>query len=190
VHAVAVWLREIRDKVPGGITVEWRYFSLEQVNQRAGVGVNIWDRPAGYQSTSLDAFAGAAAGRRQQRPDAWEELHQTLLARRHTGAREPLTRAVVEQVAAETGFGMTRFRQDLNDPAILEPLARQHQEALALGVFGTPTLVFENGLSGYLKMLPAPTGEEALHAWEHVKAVIADGAYIQEIKRPPKPSTA
>jgi hypothetical protein len=174
VHAAAVWLREIRDKVPGGITVEWQYFSLEQVNHRAGEGVNVWDRPAGYQSTSLDAFAGAEAARRQQRP----------------GAREQLTRAVVEQVAAETGFDMTRFRQDLNDPTILEPLTRQHQEALALGVFGTPTLVFENGLSGYLKMIPAPTGEEALHTWEHVKAVIQDRAYIQEIKRPPKPSTA
>ena len=189
-HAAAVWLREIRDTVRGGISIEWRYFSLEQVNHRAGEGVNVWDRPAGYQSTGLDAFAGAEAARRQQRPEAWEQLHMALLARRHTGTNEQLTRAVVEELAEAAGFDMVHFRQDMNDPAILEPLARQHQEAVALGVFGTPTLVFENGLSGYLKMLPAPAGEEALRAWEQVKAVIADRAYIQEIKRPRNPRTA
>jgi hypothetical protein len=184
VHAAAVWLREIRANVPGGVSVDWRYFSLEQVNHRAGEGINVWDRPAGYQSPGLDAFAGAEAARRQQRPEAWEQLHLTLLARRHTGTKDPLTRAVVQQVAVEAGFDMSRFRRDLDDPTILEPLAQQHQEAIALGVFGTPTLVFANGLSGYLKMLPSPTGEEAVRAWEHVKAVIADSAYIQEIKRP------
>ena len=186
-HAAAVWLREVRERLPRGLDVEWRYFSLEQVNQRAGEGVLVWTRPDGYESTGLEAFAAAEAGRRQARPDAWERLHQALLETRHTGQKEPLTREVVERLAGDAGFDMQRFRADLDDPSILESLAEQHQAATAEGVFGTPTLVFENGLSGFLKMMPAPTGAEAVRVWERVTALVRDEPTIAEIKRPRKP---
>ena len=173
--------------MPGGLEVDWRYFSLAQVNHRAGEGVNVWDRPPGFETSSLDPFAAAEAARRQGMPEAWDRLHHAFLAARHTGRKARLTRALVGRLAAEAGFDAERLRRDMDDPTILEPLARQHTEAVALGVFGTPTLVWENGRSGYLKMLPAPTGDEALRAWEHVRAVVADLPSIAEIKRPKPP---
>ena len=170
-----------------GIELDWRYFSLEQVNQRAGEGVLVWSKPEGYDSAGLPAFSVAEAARRQNRPEGWERLHYALLETRHTGKKEVLTREVTERVAEEAGFDMQRLRADLDDSTILDRLVEQHSEAVAEGVFGTPTLVFENGGSGFLKMMPAPTGDEAVRAWERVKGLVAEESTIAEIKRPRKP---
>ena len=172
------------------IEIDWRYFSLEQVNQRAGEGVLVWDRPAGYESTGLEAFAASEAARRQGDLAAWERLHAGLFQVRHTGKKEMLTRAVVERIAEAAGLDLAQFRRDLDDPSILDTLKEPHAEAVAEGVFGTPTLVFADGSSGFLKMMPAPTGEEALRAWQHVKGLIGGLGTIAEIKRPKKPIAA
>ncbi len=185
---MAVWLREIRDRVPGGIEVDWRYFSLEQVNERAGPGRQVWDRPAGFESATLEAFAGAEAARRQGQPERWGALHMAMLHARHV-ENAGLTAALVERLAGETGFDVDRFRRDVADPTILQALAEQHEEAVSRGVFGTPTIFFENGRGAYLKMLPAPTGDEALAAWDHLRPLIAEHAYLQEVKRPQKPKS-
>ena len=173
------------------IDIDWRYFSLEQINQRAGEGVLVWSKPEGYESAGLPAFAVAEAARRQNRPAAWERLHHALLETRHTGKKEALTRDVTERLAEEAGLDMQRLRADLDDPTILDRLVEQHSEAVAEGVFGTPTLVFpDTGASGFLKMMPAPTGDDALRIWERVKGLVAEESSIAEIKRPRKPKTA
>ncbi len=188
-RAAAVWLREIRDRVPGGLSVDWRYFSLEQVNERAGAGVKVWDRPDGYESTGMDAFAGAEAARRQDRADAWEKLHAAMLEAQHTGDKQPLTADLVARLADQAGFDMQRYHRDLEDPSILRPVAQQHEEAVVRGVFGTPTIFFESGEGAYLKLMPPPTGDEALRAWENLQPVIAGRPYVQEVKRPQKPKS-
>ncbi len=172
--------------MPGGLEVDWRYFSLEQVNERAGPGVKVWDRPPGYESGGLDAFAGAEAARRQGRSDAWNALHASLLDARHTGEKRALTAEVVAGLVEQAGFDMQRYASDLRDPTILARLAEHHQEAIGRGVFGTPTLFFENGEGAYMRMLPPPTGDEALRAWDDVQPIIAGRPYLHEIKRPQK----
>ena len=56
------------------------------------------------------------------------------------------------------------------------------------GVFGTPTFVFPNGASAYIRLAGAPAGAEALHVFDSLLAVAADEPRILEIKRPTKPS--
>lgn len=180
----------MQERVPGGVQVDWRYFSLEQVNQRAGEGVNVWERPAGYDSTGMSAFAASEWVRRQGNSELWERFHAGLLEVRHTGKKERLTPAVVERVAEGVGVDVARLRREVENAALLAPVAEQHAAAVKEGVFGTPTLIFENGLSGYLKMLPAPTGDEAVRAWTHLRSLIEGCAYIAEVKRPQKPKTA
>lgn len=176
--------------MPGGLEIDWRTFSLEQVNNKAGEGRSVWDRPEGFASQGLDALAAAEAARRMGDQQAWERFHMALLVTRHTGRKEKLTLEVVERCAEQAGLDVARLRQEMAAPDILQPLARSHAEAVEQGVFGTPTLFFENGRSGYLKMLPAPTGDEALRAWEHVRALVEDLGYIAEVKRPQAPKRA
>ena len=65
---------------------------------------------------------------------------------------------------AETqGLDLERFREDIAAPDILNALARDHQEAVgAHGVFGTPTIVFPDGGSAYVRLAEAPEGADAI----------------------------
>ena len=69
---------------------------------------------------------------------------------------------------------------------ILE-IRKDHEEAVEkYGVFGTPTFVFENGQSAFIKTLMPPE-EDAHKAFNDFIALFGDRDYIGEIKRPQPP---
>ena len=51
-------------------------------------------------------------------------------------------------------------------------------------VFGTPTLIFDNGLGAYLRLKPPPPPEEALRVFEDFYDIVARRPYVLEVKRP------
>ena len=64
---------------------------------------------------------------------------------------------------------------------------RDHTEAVEKhGIFGTPTFVFENGGSAYLKTF-IPPAEDSVEFFDHFVALVADRSYVGEIKRPQPP---
>jgi predicted DsbA family dithiol-disulfide isomerase len=165
--------------------VSWRYFSLTQVNSKED-GWTVWDAPAGERVRGRLAFKGAEAARRQGR---FEVFHPALLTARHQERLDIDDIGVIEQVADDAGLDMKRFRQDLDDPAILQVLAHDHTQAVARhGVFGTPTFVFPNGASAYIRLAEAPAGAEALNLYDRLIAMAADETRVLEIKRPVRPS--
>ena len=167
------------------LEVRWRYFSLAQVNSKEE-GWTAWDAPAAEKVRGRLAFKAAEAARRQ---DRFDPFHANLLAGRHRDRLDIDDAAVVEQVAEESGLEIERFRRDLADPAILEALARDHKHAVAAhGVFGTPTFVFPNGASAYIRLAEAPTGASALNLFDSLLAIAADEPRVLEIKRPTRPS--
>jgi predicted DsbA family dithiol-disulfide isomerase len=167
------------------IDVRWRYFSLAQVNSKQE-GWTAWDAPAAEKVRGRHAFKAAEAARRQ---DRFDPFHTNLLAARHRDRLDIDEGRVVEQVAEESGLELERFRRDLDDPAILEAFARDHKHAVgAHGVFGTPTFVFPNGASAYIRLAEAPTGADALQLFDSLLAIAADEPGVLEIKRPMRPS--
>lgn len=167
------------------VDVHWRYFSLTQVNSRDD-GWTVWGAPPDEKVRGRLAFQAAEAARRQ---DRFEVFHTTLLRARHLGRLDIDEVDVVEHVAEDTGLDLERFRRDLGDPSILDALARDHEEAVAThGVFGTPTFVFSNGASAYIRLEEAPTGPEAIQLFDTLLAVAADEPRILELKRPVRPS--
>jgi predicted DsbA family dithiol-disulfide isomerase len=167
------------------IDIQWRYFSLAQVNSKEE-GWTAWDAPASERVRGRLAFRAAEAARRQ---DRFDPFHANLLAARHQDRLDVDDAKVVEQVAEESGLELERFRRDLADPAILEALARDHRHAVAAhGVFGTPTFVFANGASAYIRLADAPGGAGALQLFDSLLAVAADEPRVLEIKRPTRPS--
>ena len=167
------------------LEVRWRYFSLTQVNSTEPRWT-VWDAPASERVRGRLAFKSAEAARRQ---DKFDSYHSALLGARHHDRLDIDDPEVVEQVAEESGLDLERFRRDLDDPAILQALARDHTHAVNKhGVFGTPTFVFPNGASAYIRLAEAPGGAEALHVYDSLVAVAADEPRILEIKRPTKPS--
>jgi predicted DsbA family dithiol-disulfide isomerase len=167
------------------IDIRWRYFSLAQVNSKEE-GWTAWDAPAAEKVRGRLAFKAAEAARRQGR---FDPFHANLLAARHQDRLDVDDAKVVEQVAEDSGLELERFRRDLADPSILEPLARDHKHAVAAhGVFGTPTFVFANGASAYIRLAEAPTGAGALRLFDSLLAIAADEPSVLEIKRPTRPS--
>lgn len=176
----------MEERLPEPLEVTWRWFSLEQVNSVEGPEWKVWERPAGHKSRSLLAFTAGESARRQG-SEAFQRFHLTLLQARHVD-RLPLQDIdTILTVANQVGLDGARLARDMADPDILLALARDHQEAVSLGVFGTPTLFFENGRSAYLKMRPAPPDDEVLDVFTSLRTLIAFRPYIAEIKRPNPP---
>ena len=179
----AVWLHGVGQHYGDRLTVAWKYFSLEQVNQKAGPGVNVWDEPPGFRSTGLPAFKAAEASRRQG-DDAFRRFHLALLAEVHEKGRRPATPDVIEDAARGAGLDVERLRRDTADPALLRALERDHTEGVRQGVFGTPTLVFEGGRAGFLKMRPVPPDGEMVQVFDDLRRLLTERPYIAEVKRP------
>ena len=170
------------ERSPG---VSWRYFSLTQVNSKED-GWTVWDAPAADRVRGRLAFKAAEAARRQGKFDVF---HRSLLAARHQSRLDIDDVRVVEQVADDSGLDLARFRRDVDDPAIMQALAHDHVHAVAKhGVFGTPTFVFPNGASAYIRLADAPPASEALNLYDRLMSMAADETRVLEIKRPIPPS--
>jgi predicted DsbA family dithiol-disulfide isomerase len=167
------------------IDIRWRYFSLAQVNSKEE-SWTAWNAPAAEKVRGRLPFKAAEAARRQGH---FDPFHANLLAARHQTRLDIDDVKVIEQVAEDSGLDLERFRRDLADTSILDALARDHKHAVAAhGVFGTPTFVFSNGASAYIRLAEAPTGPGALQLFDSLLAVAADEPHVLEIKRPTRPS--
>ena len=167
------------------LQIGWRYFSLTQVNSK-DEGWTVWDAPESEKVKGRLAFKAAEAARRQGR---FASLHMPLLRARHRDRLDINEVDVVERVAEEAGLDMERFRKDVADPAILEPLARDHREAVRRhGVFGTPTFVFPNGEAAYVRLSEVVEASQAEELFERVLTLAAGEPRILELKRPTRPS--
>jgi predicted DsbA family dithiol-disulfide isomerase len=185
VYRASVLLDSVRSSGGREVDVRWRYFSLTQVNSKDD-GWTVWEAPASEPVRGRLAFAASEAARRQGR---FEPFHRALLDARHVDRRDIDDREVVDDMAMKAGLDAERFTSDLADPAILDKLAADHREAVTeLGVFGTPTFVFHDGTSAYVR-LSEPVGDDgALDVFDRVLSIAAGEPRILEIKRPRKPA--
>jgi predicted DsbA family dithiol-disulfide isomerase len=185
VYRASVLLQNVRDSGERQLDITWRYFSLTQVNSK-DEGWTVWDAPDSEFVRGRLAFKAAEAARRQHR---FEDIHLPLLHARHRDRLDIDEVAVVERVADEAGLDLDRFRKDVADPDIVQAIARDHEAAVkGYGVFGTPTFVFPNGASAYVRLSEAPEGSDAVRVFDRIVLVAGDEPRILEIKRPNKPS--
>ena len=185
VYRAAVLLQNVQASGERSLEVGWHYFSLAQVNSKED-GWTVWDAPAGDRVKGRLAFKGAEAARRQGR---FDDFHMPMLVARHRDRLDIDQVEVVERVAVDAGLELDRFRTDIADPPILDALARDHRQAVGeLGVFGTPTFVFQDGASAYVRLSEPPDRADALRVFDALVGVAAGEPGILEIKRPNKPS--
>jgi hypothetical protein len=157
-----------------GEPARWRPFLLRE-SHRDDDGPAEWDRDDALTRVSVlalalheavDAAGGDTASYRWRAVEAFD-------AGRVDG---PVLRALAADAAGH----------DLDDDALrdgLGRLARSHQDAAALGVFGTPTLV-DGHASAYLKLAEQPAPDRARPVLDAVLTVLSGTPEVQEIKRP------
>ena len=170
------------------LTINWKYFSLEQVNSEQGSQWKVWEQPEDYPSRGLNAFRAAEAAR-QQGEVAFASFHIALLRARHEQRRDIADKNVLIEVAKSVDLEMPRFQKDLDDRRLLAKLAEDHTFAAeTLGVFGTPTLVFPERQAVFVKLPQIPPPDESMAFFAEVRHLAERRQYIQEIKRPQPPS--
>ncbi len=181
-----MWLDKVKRVYGDDLDITWKNFSLEQVNNKEPEN-KVWEREDVTQTRSLLGQIAAEAARRQG-DGLHEKFHLALLIARHGGdgrialnEEQPLV-----ELAEQVGLDVERFKADLKEPELAKKIGREHEEATAEGIFGTPTFVFENGQSCYIKTF-IPPDEDALAEFEHFVAIASDRPYIGEIKRPQPP---
>ena len=185
VYRVAQMLETVAASGERDIKPKWRYFSLTQVNSKEA-DWTVWGAPDTEPVRGRLAFMAAEAARRQRGFDA---IHLALLHARHRDLRDVDDPEVLVDIAAQAGLDGDRFRSDLSDRTSLDALARDHQDGRSShGVFGTPTLVFDNGGAAYVRLAQAPGPADAVRIFDRIVSIAAGEADILEIKRPRKPT--
>ena len=182
-----MWLDQVKQaRGEEVLEVTWRPFSLEQVNQKVGPDHRVWDLPESEQHPSLWGLrAGVAAGNQGQ--DKLRAFLPLLLRARHEDRVELSDLDIHKRLAGEAGLDVARLEQDIRDPASLKAVAASYDEAREKGVFGTPTFVFPNGASAFLKMVRPRTPEDASKAFDTLMALMEGELFIGEVKRPQPP---
>jgi predicted DsbA family dithiol-disulfide isomerase len=187
VYRVAGMLEGVRSSRARPIDVRWRYFSLTQVNSKDD-GWTLWSAPASETVRGRLAFKAAEAARRQGR---FDDLHMPLLEARHRDRLDLDDQTVIERVASDAGLDLQLFAADLRAPDILDAVARDHREAVGEhGIFGTPTFLFADGASAYVRLAGPIDEGDAVEVFDRLMSVAAREPRILEIKRPRRPAQA
>ena len=183
-----MWLDRVKSNSEHEFNVTWKNFQLQQVNSKEEPEWKVWELPDHHDARSMvAAVAGEAALR--QGTDAHERFHLALLTARHGQEQRVALNedAAVADIAEQTGLDVARFREDLKDQSLVQKVADDHTEAAQVhGVFGTPTFVFENGNSVYLKSF-IPPEEDAGAFFGHFVGLMRDMSFVGEMKRPQPP---
>ncbi len=176
----SLWIREVRDAI--GLEVDWRFFSLEEVNRAEGKK-HPWEREWSY-GWSMMRIGAKLRSIDPALLDAWYLAAGTAL---HVHGRKPHRPEVAEALLEELGQDPGLVQAALDDPATGQEVFEDHQRVTDLGVFGVPTLFFPDGQSLFGPVLiDPPTGEAAVRLWRHVTGWL-EFPRLYEIKRPKSP---
>ena len=180
-------MKEARGGNEDPIEITWKPFSLEQANQKIGPDYKAWDESDEDLNESLWGLRAGAAAKRQGE-DAMRRYMPMLLKARHEERKDLGDKDLLKEIAAQANLDLGQFVKDLDDRSTLDDIAASHKEAVEdHGVFGTPTFVFENGASAFLKLIRPKTPEQAEKAFDSLINVMSSNIFIGEVKRPQPP---
>lgn len=166
----SLWVRDLQAQ--GSLDVEWKLFSLAEANGRSDPSARMAERVL-------------AQARREGGHEALDKLLLAMSNAQHQNHRSIRDRAVLEDVAAETGFDRELVGRALDDPATEDVVLADHREASEkYGAFGVPWLVSEGQEIGFYGPVidMVPRGEKAKELWNHVSWVLTQ-PYLYELKR-------
>jgi 2-hydroxychromene-2-carboxylate isomerase len=171
------WIREVRDLT--GLTVNWYFFSLEEINREQGKK-HPWEREWSYGWSMMRI---GALLRRQSMAglDAWYERAARAL---HVEGRKPHEKSVARHLLEDIGFDAGLVDQAIADPTTSDEVMTDHQRVVDAGGYGVPTLFFPDGqcLFGPVLIDP-PVGEAAVRLWDAVVAW-TEFPHLYELQRP------
>lgn len=175
-YQTSVWIRAVREQV--GLTVNWRFFSLEEVNRVDGKK-HPWERDWSY-GWSLMRIGALLRRTDMALLDQW---YAVIGCELHERGGKPHDPEVARRLLGEIGVDPANLDAALGDPTTHDEVRAEHQRVVDTGGFGVPTL-FVNGqcLFGPVLVNP-PTGADAVKLWQVVTGM-AEFPHVYELQRP------
>ena len=178
-------MARVKEELGDDLQINWRSFALEQVNSKEGDDWKAWEQGPEYVSRGLWPLRGGIAARAQG-TDAHNRYMDKILEAKHVNREDVRTRDAVLEIAELASLDIDKFIEVLDDPGTLAQIGVDHEDALTRGVFGTPTFVFEDGTSAFLKMFTPPE-DESMSAFNDFMGIASNRKYFGELKRPQPP---
>ncbi|MEI6453058.1 MAG: DsbA family protein [Actinomycetes bacterium] len=176
-YQTSLWIREVRALT--GLTINWKFFSLEEVNRSEGKK-HPWEREWSYGWSMMRV--GALLRRHDMDDlDRWYALAGRAL---HLEGRKPHQPEVARVLLEELGLDPDLVDQAIADPTTGDEVLAEHRRVIDASGYGVPTLFFPDGqcLFGPVVIDP-PRGEAALRLWDAVVAWTEFPA-LYELQRP------
>ena len=176
-YQTSLWIREVRDRT--GLAVNWRFFSLEEIN-REEAKKHPWERDWSY-GWSMMRIGALLRRTDMELLDRWYLAAGTAL---HVDGRKPHRREVAEHLLEELDLDPALVGRALDDPTTHDEVRAEHDQVVALGSFGVPTLVFEDGQAFFGPVvIDPPTGDRAERLWDLVCGW-REFPHLYELQRP------
>lgn len=175
------WIREVRRLT--GLTINWRFFSLEEINREGGKK-HPWEREWSYGWSMMRI--GALLRRNSMADvDAWYQRAGRAL---HVEGHKPHERSVARQLLTEIGCDPSLVDQAIDDPTTNDEVMADHQRVIDASGYGVPMLFFPDGqcLFGPVLVDP-PEGDAAVRLWDAVVAW-TEFPHLYELQRPKTPA--
>jgi 2-hydroxychromene-2-carboxylate isomerase len=167
------WIRDVRERT--GLVVNWRFFSLEEINRVEGKK-HPWERDWSYGWSQMRVGAwlrrpveGEVEGAGNERLDRW---YAGVGEAFHEKGRQPHRPEVQRELLDELGFGADTLDAAMADLTTSDEVRADHDHVVkAHGAFGVPTLVFPGTGGGgevavYQQLVPAPAPDDAVELFD------------------------
>ena len=160
-YQTSKWIRNVRGQ--NGLIINWKFFSLEEVNLREGKK-HPWERDWSY-GWSMMRIGAILRRQSMDNLDKWYERSGRAL---HEEGKRPHDPDVARHLLEEIGMDPHIVDESLLDESTHEEIKDDHQRVIDAGGYGVPTLFFgDHPLYGPVLIDP-PEGEKAMRLWDAV----------------------
>ena len=160
-YQTSKWIRNVRAQ--NGLTINWKFFSLEEVNLREGKK-HPWERDWSY-GWSMMRIGAILRRQSMDNLDKWYERSGRAL---HEEGKRPHDPDVARHLLEEIGMDPNIVDESLLDESTHEEIKVDHRRVIDAGGYGVPTLFFgDHPLYGPVLIDP-PEGERAMRLWDTV----------------------
>ena len=181
---MVTWLESIKTELDGGLTIQWKAFSLEQQNNQEGADFRIWERQD-YPSRGVLALVASKAALNQG-DSSFLNFHMATFEALHDKGEDISDGEVLRDIAKNVGLDLEQFDQDMKRDETWRIVGEDHTESKKkYNVFGVPTFIFGRGQAVYVKLESIPESrEERDSLFQLIYDMGAEKTYLLELKRP------
>lgn len=175
-YQTARWIRAVREQT--GLTINWRFFSLEEINRQEGKK-HPWEREWSY-GWSMMRIGALLRRRSMAELDAWYERAGRAL---HEEGHKPHQKDVARHLLGEIGLSPDLVDEAIADPTTNEDVLADHRRVVDAGGYGVPTLFIDGQCLFGPVLINPPLGEAAVRLWDALRAW-TEFPHLYEIQRP------